>query len=151
MIVAARAANEATPFFLVEKLEELFEQNSTSIQDKRVLVLGRSFKEDCPDTRNSKTFKMMDYLWSRGAEVFNFDPVAEDHNFESSRGTMFIGDPLAAGQFDAIVVTLSHSVFYEQFNVPTLAKMAKRRAPLIDMRGMFDCEAVEDHFNYWRP
>ena len=151
MIVAARAANEATPFFLVEKLEELFEQNSTSIQDKRVLVLGRSFKEDCPDTRNSKTFKMMDYLWSRGAEVFNFDPVAEDHHFESSRGTMFIGDPLAAGQFDAIVVTLSHSVFYEQFNVPTLAKMAKRRAPMIDMRGMFDCEAVEDHFNYWRP
>ena len=151
MIVAARAANEATPFFMVEKLEELFEQNSTSIQAKRVLVLGRSFKEDCPDTRNSKTFKMMDYLWSRGAEVFNFDPVAEDHHFEGSRGTMFIGDPLAAGQFDAIIVTLSHSVFYEQFDVPTLAKMAKKRAPLIDIRGMFDCEAVEDHFNYWRP
>jgi len=151
LIVAARATNEATPYFLVEKLEELFEQNATTIQNKRVLVLGRSFKEDCPDTRNSKTFKMMDYLWTRGAEVFNFDPVAEDDHFEGGRGTTFIGDPLAEGEFDAIIVTLSHSVFYEQFDLPTLASMATKNAPLIDMRGMFDCAAVEDHFSYWRP
>ena len=151
MIVAARATNEATPFFLVEKLEEMFEQNKTSIQNKRVLVLGRAFKEDCPDTRNSKTFKMMDYLWTRGAEVFNFDPIAEDDHFEGGRGTTFIGDPLESGEFDAIIVTLSHSVFYEQFDLPTLESMTKRKAPLIDMRGMFDCEAVEDHFSYWRP
>ncbi len=151
LIVAARATNEATPYFMVEKLEEMFEQNQTSIQNKRILVLGRTFKEDCPDTRNSKTFKMMDYLWTRGAEVFNFDPIAEDDHFEGGRGTTFIGDPLDAGEFDAIIVTLSHSVFYEQFDLPTLESLTKRKAPLIDMRGMFDCEAVEDHFNYWRP
>ena len=51
------------------------------LDGKKVLVLGRSFKEDCPDTRNSKTFPLMDALWNRGAEVYNFDPIAFDDHF----------------------------------------------------------------------
>ncbi len=60
-------------------------------------MLGRSFKEDCPDTRNSKTFPLMDALWNRGAEVFNFDPVAFDDHFEGGRGAKTIEDPAEAG------------------------------------------------------
>ncbi len=151
LVSAARSVNESTPYFLVEKLEELFEQKDMAIQNKRVLVLGRTFKEDCPDTRNSKTFKMMDYLWSRGAEVFNFDPIAEDDHFEGGRGTHFIGDPQEQGLFDAVIVTLGHTVFREQFDLNTMASVTKKHAPMIDMRGMYDNGYVEDHFTYWRP
>jgi UDP-N-acetyl-D-glucosamine/UDP-N-acetyl-D-galactosamine dehydrogenase len=151
LVDAARAVNEKTPLFIVEKLEELLGAKKKSLNKARVLILGRSFKEDCPDTRNSKTFVMMDALWNRGAEVFNFDPVAFDDHFEGGRGTKFIDDPFAEGEFDAIIVTLSHSIFREQFDSKTLASICKKHSPLIDMRGNFETEETRDWFSYWRP
>ncbi len=151
LVAAGRSVNEQTPFFLAEKLEELFESKKLRLAGKRVLVLGRSFKEDCPDTRNSKTYKMMDYLWAQGAEVYNFDPIAEDDHFEGGRGTEIIDDPFDGGAYHAIIVTLGHRVFREQLDLQTLTTLVPKGAPLIDMRGMYDGEEVHDHFTYWRP
>ncbi len=151
LVAAGRSVNEQTPYFIAEKLEQLFEEGGQHLADKRILVLGRSFKEDCPDTRNSKTFKMMDYLWAQGAEVYNFDPIAEDDHFEGGRGTEIIDDPFAGGAYHAIIVTLGHSVFREQLDLDTLTDLAPRGAPLVDMRGMYDSIEVHDHFRYWRP
>ena len=151
LVDAARAVNEKTPLFIVEKLEELLARNGKVLNKSRVLVLGRSFKEDCPDTRNSKTFVMMDALWNRGAEVFNFDPVAFDDHFEGGRGAKFIDDPFTQGEFDAIIVTLSHTVFRTQFDSRTLASICRKHGPLIDMRGNFETEDTRDWFTYWRP
>ena len=151
LVSAARAVNEQTPHFLVEKLEDLFGARRGGLSGARVLVLGRSFKEDCPDTRNSKTFPMMDALWTRGAEVFNFDPVAFDDHFEGGRGVTLIDDPFAHGPYDAIIFTLTHRVFREQFSGDTLVGLCKKHAPLIDMRGSFDTLENRDWFRYWRP
>ncbi len=151
LVSAARAVNEQTPYFLVEKLEELFESRNSSLRGKRVLVLGRSFKEDCADTRNSKAFKMMDAIWAAGADVDCFDPVADDDHFEGGRGTKIIDDPFEAAPYDAVIVTLCHKVFIDQFDLETLASLSKKHGPLLDLRGAFDCEAVGDHFTYWRP
>ena len=151
LVAAGRSVNEQTPFFLAEKLEQMFEAQGTPLAGKRVLVLGRSFKEDCPDTRNSKTFKMMDYLWAQGAEVFNFDPIAEDDHFEGGRGTTFVEDIFDGEAYHAIIVTLGHTVFREQLDLDALTLLAARGAPLIDMRGMYDGDEVGDHFDYWRP
>ncbi len=151
LVAAGRSVNEQTPYFIAEKLEETFESMGQSLNGKRVLVLGRSFKENCPDTRNSKTFKMMDYLWAQGAEVYNFDPIAEDDHHEGGRGTVIIDDVFDGGAYHAIIVTLGHTVFREQLDLATLKTLVPKGAPLLDMRGQYDCEEVGDHFNYWRP
>jgi UDP-N-acetyl-D-glucosamine/UDP-N-acetyl-D-galactosamine dehydrogenase len=151
LVAAARAVNEQTPLFMVEKLEELLAANGKKLDKARVLVLGRSFKEDCPDTRNSKTFIMMDALWNRGVEVFNFDPIAFDDHFEGGRGAKFIDDPFVEGEFDAIIITLTHKVFREQFDAATLASLCKKHGALIDMRGSFESDEARDWFTYWRP
>ena len=151
LVSASRAVNEATPFFIAEKLEGFFEERGQTLQNKRILVLGRSFKENCPDTRNSKTFKMMDYLWGRGAEVFNYDPVAEDDHFEGGRGVENIDDPRDGGAYHAIVVTLGHDEFREGLSGEHLRTLAPPRAPLIDLRGLYADDATQAHFQYWRP
>lgn len=151
LVAAARAVNEQTPLFLVEKLEELFAARRGGLSGAKVLVLGRSFKEDCPDTRNSKAFPMMDAMWTRGIDVYNFDPVAFDDHFEGGRGVQIIEDPFAHGPYDAIVVTLTHTVFRQQFDGATLVGLCKKHAPLIDMRGSFDTLTNRDWFRYWRP
>jgi UDP-N-acetyl-D-glucosamine/UDP-N-acetyl-D-galactosamine dehydrogenase len=151
LVAAARAVNEQTPLFLVEKIEELMTHRRGGLNKAKVLVLGRSFKEDCPDTRNSKAFPMMDALWNRGADVYNFDPVAFDDHFEGGRGAVNIEDPAAHGPYDAIVITLAHNVFRQQFDTATLAALAHKNAPLIDMRGNFESDESKECFNYWRP
>jgi UDP-N-acetyl-D-glucosamine/UDP-N-acetyl-D-galactosamine dehydrogenase len=151
LIAAARAVNEQAANYLVEKLEELLPPDRHGLHGKKILVLGRSFKEDCPDTRNSKAYPLMDTLWSRGADVFNFDPVAFDEHFEGGRGARLIEDPASDGPYDGIIVTLAHTVFRQQFDAATLAGLARKHAPLIDMRGNFESEATKDWFNYWRP
>ncbi len=151
LVAAARAVNEQTAYFMVEKVEHLMPPSRHGLHGKKILVLGRSFKEDCPDTRNSKAYPLMDALWMRGADVFNFDPVAHDDHFEGGRGAKMIEEPEQEGPYDAVVFTLAHSVFRQQFDAQTLRSLAKKHAPLIDMRGNFDCADVRDWFNYWRP
>ena len=93
----------------------------------------------------------MDALWNRGADVFNFDPVAFDDHFEGGRGATNIEEPGQAGPYDAIILTLAHSCFREQFDADTLKALAKKGAPFIDMRGNFESDEMKDHFAYWRP
>jgi UDP-N-acetyl-D-glucosamine/UDP-N-acetyl-D-galactosamine dehydrogenase len=151
LVASARAVNEQTANFLVEKVEHLLPPSRHGLQGKKILVLGRSFKEDCPDTRNSKAYPMMDALWMRGADVYNFDPVAHDDHFEGGRGAVTIQDPAEGGPYDAIIITLAHTVFRQQFDADSLKVLAKKHAPLIDMRGNFECDGTKDWFNYWRP
>jgi UDP-N-acetyl-D-glucosamine/UDP-N-acetyl-D-galactosamine dehydrogenase len=151
LVAAARSVNEQTSLYLVEKIEELMSHRRGGVNKAKILVLGRSFKEDCPDTRNSKTFPMMDALWNRGADVYNFDPVAFDDHFEGGRGSTNIEDPASHGPYDAIVITLAHSVFREQFDAASLKALAHKHAPLIDMRGNYESDETKDWFNYWRP
>jgi UDP-N-acetyl-D-glucosamine/UDP-N-acetyl-D-galactosamine dehydrogenase len=151
LVASARAINEQTASFLCEKVEHLLPKSREGLQGKKVLVLGRSFKEDCPDTRNSKAFPLMDALWLRGAEVYNFDPVAHDDHFEGGRGAKFVETPEQEGPYDAVVFSLAHTVFRQQFDAAALKSLAKKHAPLIDMRGNFENAEVKDWFNYWRP
>jgi UDP-N-acetyl-D-glucosamine/UDP-N-acetyl-D-galactosamine dehydrogenase len=151
LVASARAVNEQTANFLVEKVEHLLPPSRDGLKGKKILVLGRSFKEDCPDTRNSKAYPMMDALWMRGADVFNFDPVAHDDHFEGGRGATIVEDPAQQGPYDAIIITLAHTVFRQQFDADALKALAKKHAPLVDMRGNFECDGTKDWFNYWRP
>lgn len=151
LVAAARSVNEQTPFFLAEKLEQMFESQGQHISQKHILVLGRSFKENCPDIRNSKTFKLMDYLWAQGAEVFNFDPVAEDDHCEGGRGMQIVDELFDGSKYDAIIVTLGHDVFRQKITPLKLTELSPGNAPLIDMRGMYDDGLTDRYFNYWRP
>lgn len=151
LVSASRSVNEQTPFFIAEKLEELFEKSNRTVEGKRVLVLGRTFKENCPDTRNSKAYKMMDYLWAQGAEVISYDPVAEDTKFEGGRGVTIIDDVYRGGIYHAIIITLLHDEFRENLNLEALMSLAPRHAPFIDMRGNYESDDAKNHFHYWRP
>ncbi len=151
LVAKARAVNESTPLFLVEKLERLFEEKGQSLKGKRILVLGRTFKEDCPDVRNSKAVPLMDGLWLRGADVFCYDPVATDMPHDGGRGLNIVGHPAEQGPYHAIVVTLGHSAFFEGITSEQLTSYAPMGAPMIDLRGLFETEPVQRHFSYWRP
>ena len=151
VVAAARATNERTAYFLADKVTDMLAAKKQKLRGAKVLVLGRAFKDNCPDIRNSKAFSVMDTLWNRGADVYSFDPVADDDHFEGGRGAVILDDIEAGGPYDAIVVTAAHDVFKEQLDLATLEALAKRGAPLVDLRRLYDIEGSGDHFSYWAP
>jgi UDP-N-acetyl-D-glucosamine/UDP-N-acetyl-D-galactosamine dehydrogenase len=151
VVAAARATNERTAYFLADKVTEMLASDRKNLRGAKVLVLGRAFKDNCPDIRNSKAFSLMDTLWNRGADVFSFDPIAEDDHFEGGRGAVILDDIEAGGPYDAVIVTAAHDVFKEQLDLASLEAIAKRGAPLVDLRRLYDVEGSGDHFQYWAP
>ncbi len=151
MVASARTVNERTAHFVSDKLHEMLDPEAHNLQGKRVLVLGRAFKDNCPDIRNSKAFAVMDSLWTRGADVFSYDPIADDGHFEGGRGAKFIETLEEECQYDAVVVTAKHDCFVEDIDLFKLASVVGRGAPIVDLRGLFDEEIAKLQFNYWTP
>ena len=151
MVASARQVNEGTAHFISDKLHEMLDSESHNLQGKRVLVLGRTFKDNCPDIRNSKSFAVMDSLWTRGADVFSYDPIADDGHFEGGRGAKVITSLEEEGQYDAVVVTAKHDCFVEDIDLFRLASVVGRGAPIVDLRGLFDEDLAKLQFNYWTP
>lgn len=100
--VAGRETNDFVPFFIAHRLIT----DLVKLKRKppfRILVLGITFKENCPDTRNSKVFDMIDELTKFGHEVFAADPY---YNFFNSDF-----DPLPSCQLEADLESYSDQIF----------------------------------------
>lgn len=151
MVSSARQVNEGTAGFVADKIHEMLDAEAHNLQGKRVLVLGRAFKDNCPDIRNSKSFAVMDSLWARGADVFSYDPIADDGHFEGGRGAKVITSLEEEGPYDAVVVTAKHDCFVEDIDLFKLAAVLGRGGPIVDLRGLFDEDMAKLQFNYWTP
>ena len=77
LILAARKINEAVSVRVANKALQMFNDRNIKVDDARILVLGATFKEDCPDIRNSKVFDLVDNLSMNGLTVDVYDPVAD--------------------------------------------------------------------------
>jgi len=151
MVASARQVNERTAHYISDKLHEMLDPEAHNLQGKRVLVLGRAFKDNCPDIRNSKSFAVMDSLWTRGADVFSYDPIADDGHFEGGRGAKIIESIDEEGPYDAVIVTAKHDCFVEELDLFKLTSVLERGAAVVDLRGLFDEEMAKLQFNYWTP
>ena len=149
IVAAARAVNERTSNFIADKLHAMLAPQARDLRGFKILVLGRALKDNCAETGNSKSFAVMDSLWNRGADVYSYDPVAREEEFEGGRGAIVIDRVDDFAPYDAVVVTAAHEVFRQEFDVFRLAALAPRRAPVVDLRKLFDAELARLHFDYW--
>jgi len=151
MVASARQVNERTAHYISDKLHEMLDPEAHNLQGKRILVLGRAFKDNCPDIRNSKSFAVMDSLWTRGADVFSYDPIADDGHFEGGRGATIITSIEEEGPYDAVIVTARHDCFVNEVDLAVLSSVLDQGSPIADLRGLFDEEMASKRFNYWTP
>ena len=108
VILSGRKVNDAMSTFIAEKLIRLINPTSKPIQGARVLILGVTFKENCPDIRNSKVFEIVHYLKEKGMEVSVFDPFANAEEVAEKHSIHLITQ---LETYDAIVITVAHTFF----------------------------------------
>jgi UDP-N-acetyl-D-galactosamine dehydrogenase len=108
VILSGRDVNDQMSAFVSNKLIQLLAQTGKKIQSAKVLVLGVTFKENCPDFRNSKVFDIIAQLKNEGAVVSAFDPYA-NANEVLEKYQLQLSTTLE--QYDVILLAVAHDFF----------------------------------------
>jgi len=110
VILAGRRINDGMGKFIAEKTVKLMIQNGLNIRGARVNVLGITFKENCPDVRNSKVPDIVRELESYGITVSVCDPEAESAEAQHEYGIALVSEA-ALAPADAVIVAVAHRAY----------------------------------------
>ena len=109
MILAGRRLNDNMPTFIVNQIVKNFIQKNVNTKNAKALILGATFKENCPDLRNSKVVDLYRELTDFGFDVEIFDPQADSVIFHQQYGKPKIEKP--SGNYDLIILAVAHEEF----------------------------------------
>ncbi|MEM9830565.1 MAG: nucleotide sugar dehydrogenase [Bacteroidota bacterium] len=109
VILAGRRINDNMGIFVANKLVKLLSQKGSAIRDAKVLVLGITFKENCPDIRNSRVIDIIRELQSFGINVEIYDPLADAGEVRHEYGLSLVENLQDA--YDGIVIAVGHDAF----------------------------------------
>lgn len=111
VILSGRRVNDNMGMFVANKVIKLMIHKGHKIQGARALILGITFKEDCPDIRNSRVIDIYTELKQFGLVVDVYDPQANSNEVEKEYGIKLVDN--IDYQYDAIVLAVSHKKFLE--------------------------------------
>jgi UDP-N-acetyl-D-galactosamine dehydrogenase len=149
VILAGRRINDGMGKFIAEQTVKEMIAAGSQVKGAKVSVLGLTFKENCPDLRNSRVIDVMRELQSYGIDVHVHDPISDANEAMHEYGvTLEPWDKLPT--CDAIVVAVSHKEFAARHLSEYKAKM-NGKGVLVDVKSMFDPDAARATFaGFWR-
>jgi len=136
VILSGRHVNDQMSSFVTEKVIKLLIKNNFKVQGAKILLLGVTFKENCPDIRNSQAFEIYTALKKIGVDVFAFDPFA---NAQEVLDNHQINLVTSLETYDAIVLTVAHD-FFKSLNYTSLKSSAN--SVIYDTKAILDKSIV---------
>jgi len=136
VILAGRRINDTMGIFVASKVIKLMIQRSNSVKDARILVLGITFKENCPDIRNSRVIDVIKEFQDFGANVEVYDPWADTAEVKHEYNLDLISSP--SEKYDAIVLAVSH----KEFDSLDFENLKHDKTVIYDIKGKFDKSKV---------
>ncbi|AJW64763.1 UDP-N-acetyl-D-glucosamine 6-dehydrogenase [Elizabethkingia miricola] len=131
IILAGRRLNDSMGEYVASEVVKLMIKKGIIINSARVLMLGITFKENCPDVRNTKIVDVISALKDYGIEVTIFDPWAEPNEVKHEY-MLEMTNALPDEKFDALILGVAHKEFLEI----DLNNLAKENAVLYDVKGV---------------
>ena len=141
VILAGRRINDSMGKYAAEEVIKLMIRKGHKILNAKILLLGITFKENCPDIRNSKAVDVVKYLREFGCDVCVFDPMADPEEVEKEYGIISTKDMEKIGEnsYDAIVLAVSHKEF---LSLP-VRKWGKKDCVVFDIKGILPKEVTD--------
>lgn len=139
VILSGRAVNNSIAKFIADKTLKLMIQKDHKIKDSNVLILGVTFKENCPDCRNTKVVDIATELEDFGCRVDIYDPWASPEVVRHEYGKELIAAVDPAKKYEAIVACVSHN----QFMTFDFKKYREQGAVIFDVKGFVPRELVD--------
>ena len=139
VILSGRRVNDHIPFFIVEKVIKLMAQSGLPIKGAKALILGITFKENCPDIRNSKIADIYHELCEFGLNVEVYDPIANADEVRREYGIHLLPKLNPDKHYDTIVVAVAHS----QFKSIDFKKYKENNSILFDVKAIVDRDLAD--------
>jgi len=149
VILAGRRINDGMGKFIAEQTIKQMVKNAHPVKDCPIIVLGLTFKEDCPDLRNSRVIDVIRELESYGARVLVHDPVADPAEARHEYGVDLVAwEDLPKSA--AMVVAVGHREFKARATTDFLSKLEKDGV-VIDVKSLFEPSAfAKTGIHFWR-
>jgi UDP-N-acetyl-D-galactosamine dehydrogenase len=141
MILAGRRINDNMGIYVAQQLALLMIQRKIPVRDSRILVMGLTFKENCPDVRNTKIVDVVKELEKYGAKVDVTDPWADADEAEHEYGLRPVKRP-KPGTYDAVVMGVAHDEF-RQMGIEKVRAFGRRHHVLYDIKYVFKASEVD--------
>lgn len=136
IILAGRRLNDSMGEYVASQVVKLMIKKGVAINGAKLLMLGITFKENCPDVRNTKIVDVVHALADYGIQVSIFDPWAKSSEVEHEY-KLTITTQLPTDTFDAIVLGVAH----KEFTTIDLSKLKKPNGVLFDVKGVLNEKA----------
>ena len=142
ILLACRRINDAMGGHIAAEVIKLMLQRSITVAGARILLLGITFKENCPDLRNTRVIDLAREFAEYGMRVDIHDPWANREQAAHHYGVELLAGAPEAGAYDAIVVAVAHDEF-RALGIDGLRRLAAERSVIYDIKGIFPKDAVD--------
>ena len=138
LILNARELNDGMGKLIAEKTVKFMVKEDKKIKNSNILVLGVTFKENCPDMRNTKVIDIINELKDYGCNVDVYDYWVDDSDKKTKKHIPFIDElPLNSKKYDAIVVAVAHDKF-KDITKEEYESISNGKPIIIDVKGIVD-------------
>lgn len=150
IILSGRRINDSMGKYVAENVVKKLIAADKSVRNAKVAILGFTFKENCPDTRNSKIIDIVNELREYGIEPLIVDPVADSDEAKKLYDVNFVNLD-SVKEMDAVVLAVAHTEFSSLTMKDIDALFGKGKKVLIDVKGILDRKEYESaSYSYWR-
>ncbi|MFV0418661.1 MAG: nucleotide sugar dehydrogenase [Dysgonomonas sp.] len=139
VILSGRRVNNSIGIFIANKTIKLMIEKGHKIKGAKVLIMGITFKENCPDIRNTKVIDIYRELKEFGIEVDVYDPWANVEEVSREYNINMIKNVNYEINYEAIIVTVAH----DQFRTFEFAKYKDRKSVIFDVKAFIDRKIVD--------
>ena len=141
IILSGRKINDGMGSYVVSQLVKAMLKNRIHVQNANILIMGLTFKENCPDLRNTRAIDIVHELEEYNINVDVYDPWADHDEAMTEYGIKPI-DSLQEDFYDAIIIAVSHQQFLEM-GVSAIRKLGKKAHVLYDLKYVFTADDVD--------
>ncbi len=141
VILAGRRINDSMGRYVVSELVKAMVKKRIHVTGAKVLVMGLTFKENCPDIRNTKVVDILAELKEYGVEADVFDPWVDANEAQHEYGITPIVSP-DTGYYDAVILAVGHNQF-KDLGVEGVKALTKTDSVIYDLKYVFSANAVD--------
>ncbi len=141
MILAGRRLNDDMGKYVADRFIKVMLQKKIEVSRAKILVLGLTFKENCPDLRNTRVIDIVEKFTDMHASVDVYDPWVDADEAYEEYGFRTVAEP-DAGTYDAILMVVAHQQFID-LGTDAIRKYGKPDHVLFDVKYMFPVEKTD--------
>lgn len=141
IILAGRRLNDGMGAYVVSQLIKAMIKKTIQIEQAKVLVMGLTFKENCPDLRNTRVVDIINELETYYCRVDVFDPWVDAEEAENEYGVLTIQEP-QKNKYDAMILAVAHDQIKE-LGAKKIRQYGKNRHLLYDLKYLFSAEETD--------